>query len=104
MRELESAGLWIKEHTPHPIPKIMMRHEGVEFYSVGQTIYIPQISYDEVIKYAKKNDVDFIIAWDEELANDEKLKVLMDRNIKYSGLQEVYYVKKRGQIIIYKIL
>lgn len=102
--ELKIAGIWIKEHTLYPTPKIMMRHEGVEFYSGGQTIYIPQISYDEVILYAKKNNVDFIIAWDEELAGDKELVRLLNDKVQHPGLQKVYSIKGHSNIIIYKLI
>lgn len=101
--ELKDAGLWIKNNSKYTNPKLMMRHEGVEFYSGGETIYMPQTTYEEVLKYAKKNGVEFIVAWDEELAADEQLKVLLDREVKHPGLMEVYFTKGKGQIILYSL-
>lgn len=102
--ELKEAGIWIKANSSHPNPKIMMRHEGVEYYSGGQTIYTPQISYNELIEYTKRNKVDYIVAWDEELAADKNLMELLDDKIEHPGLQKVHSFKGHGKIIIYKLI
>lgn len=102
--ELKSAGDWIKHHTLHPSPKIMMRHEGVEFYSGGETVYTPQLAQNQVLLYAKKNKVDYLVAWDEELAMDTELASLLDDQITHPGLQKVYAVTGRGKIIIYSLI
>ena len=101
--ELRDAGLWIKNHTSSPIPKVMIRHEGVEFYSGGETVYMPQVSYGDLLEYAKKNNVDFIVAWDEELAGDKELATLLGGQAEHSGLQEVYSTKGLSSIIIYTL-
>lgn len=100
--ELRLAGEWIKNNTESQNPKIMARHEGVEFYSGGETIYLPQLSYNQVLVYAKKNAADYLIAWDEELGGDKKLAFLLNSQINHPGIQNVYSVKGRGQIIVYK--
>lgn len=100
--ELKIAGMWIKNHSLNLDPKIMMRHEGVEFYSDGETIYMPQISYNHVVKYANNNKVDYIIAWDEELVGDKELMRLLDEKIQHPGLQKVYSIKGHGNVIIYE--
>lgn len=91
-RELREIGLWIKNNSPHPNPKIMMRHEGVEFYSQGETVYLPQVSYDTLLDYARKNKANFLVAWDEDLENDDKLSLLLDDRMAHPGLQKVYLV------------
>lgn len=105
-RELKEIGLWIKKNTSAPNPRIMMRHEGVEFYSEGETIYLPQITYRELIDYAKKNKVDFIVAWDENLAYDDKLSLLLDKKVAHPGLQEVYLVgsDSNPKAVIYRLV
>ena len=102
--ELKEAGFWIKDNSLVSVPKVMMRHEGVEFYSEGETIYIPQISYEEFLSYAGKNNVDFIVAWEDELAGDQKLHTLMENRSEHPGLKEVYSVKGKSLLIIYTLL
>lgn len=101
--ELRDAGLWIKDNTPSPIPKVMMRHEGVEFYSGGETVYMPQVSYYGLLEYAVRNKVDFLVAWDEELAGDKNLMMLLDSQIEHPGLQKVYTVSEKSWITVYTL-
>ncbi|MBI4058754.1 glycosyltransferase family 39 protein [Candidatus Microgenomates bacterium] len=104
--EIKEAGIWIKENNQHSNPKIVMRHEGVEFYADGTTIYLPQnLSYQESINYAKKNKADFIIIWPDELNSKDGLFVLTDHRINGFGLKKVYqYPFNDPKIIIYKLI
>lgn len=101
--ELRDAGVWIKENTSNRIPRIMMRHEGVEFYSGGETVYMPQVGYDELLGYAKKQDVDYIIAWGEELAGDKELVFLLDGNLGHHGVEKVYTIEGRSKLYVYTL-
>lgn len=104
--ELKEVGLWIKKNTSQPNPRVMMRHEGVEFYSGGETIYLPQVTYEKLVEYAKTNKVDYIVAWDENLSYDDKLSILMDQKSAHPGLGDVYIVGDvlNPKVIVYKLL
>ena len=66
------AGEWLAKNSKVSEPKIMMRHEGVEFYSDGFTVYTPQgLTIPQTTEYAKKNRVDYLVAWTEELSDDQ---------------------------------
>ena len=103
--ELREVGLWIKNNASQSNPKIMMRHEGAEFYSEGEIIYLPQISYEKLIEYAKVNKVNYLVAWDEDLAYDDKLSGLLESKSENPGLEEVYMVgdKSNPKVVVYKL-
>lgn len=103
--ELINLAKWIRLNSKNPQPKIMIRREAVEFYSNGQTIYLPQAPLEITLKYAKRNKVDYIIAWDNELEKDNDLKILLDENLKHPSLKKVYILKKeRLKIIVYTLI
>lgn len=103
--EIEDAGTWIKENSAVENPKIMMRHEGVEFYADGQTIYTPQdLKIDEVIKYAKDLNTNYLVAWSEEVQGDKYLSWLIEQNIEHPGLTEKHRENINGRtIVVYSI-
>ncbi len=104
-KEIIEVSDWIKENIPHKNLKIMMRHEGVEFYTEGETIYMPQVSLPKLLDYAKINNVDYILAWDLELANDENLNILMDNETIIPELNKIYSSERgKSKIIIYELL
>lgn len=95
---------WIKSDFKKENPKIMARHEMIEFYTNGETIYLPQISYEELIRYAKDYNVDYIIAWAGELGAEEDLITLLNPEIKHPGLKKVYSVPTpEGNLVVYKL-
>lgn len=104
--EITKAGIWIKENAENPHPKIMMRREGVEFYANGQTIYLPQeLTLEHALSYAKKYNTDYLIAWEEELAFEKNLSILLDPQFKSDGLiNEYQYPQENPKIIIYRII
>lgn len=103
-KEIQEAGLWIREHSPTKNLRIMMRHEGVEFYAKGETIYSPQISYEELIRYAKEHKVDYIVAWTEELTADPNLSILLAEDAELTGLVKLHSIKEdRRILLIYKL-
>lgn len=101
--ELKDVGLWIKNYAPGSVPKVMMRHEGVEFYSGGEIIYMPQVNYNGMLEYARRNSVGFLVAWDEELAGDKDLVILLDSSVEHPGLQKVYTTVGKSRIIVYTL-
>lgn len=102
--QLVEIAQFTKEHTTSGEPKIMTRHEAIEFYARGKTIYIPQLPYSEVVNYAKKNDVDYIIAWHRELIQEEQLKTLSDPNIPRDELKiELFLGTPEGNMIVYTL-
>jgi 4-amino-4-deoxy-L-arabinose transferase-like glycosyltransferase len=88
--ETRLAAGWINENKNTAHPKIMMRHEGIEFYTEGETIYMPQIPYQEIIEYAKVHDVDYLIAWDKEIAGDKEVSFLLNPTLHHPELVEMY--------------
>ena len=105
MNELRVVGLWIKSHSPHSNPRVMLRHEGVENYAQGETIYMPQIPLEEMLNYAKRNKVDYVVAWENELAADPNLSFLLDDKINHPGLEQVFSpTSSHRRIIVYKLI
>lgn len=95
---------WIKNQSIKN-PKIMMRHESVTYYAEGEMVYLPQTSYQKMIDYAKKHDVDYLVSWHGELSTDTELSSLLDKNIKHQDLQVVYSQNNQGNtIIVYKLI
>jgi len=98
--EILLAKEYIKNDTDKKSPKIMMRHEALEFYVEGTTIYTPEVPIEEIIEYARKNDVDYLISWTFELANDKELLKIVDPNSNIEGLVPVLIVP---ELIVYKL-
>lgn len=104
-QEIMEAAEWIKKNTLKGNPRIMMRHEGIEFYAKGVTVYLPQqLTIDEVVEYAIKNRVDYLVAWSEELASDKTLSVLLEAGVKHPNLNEVYRNNDDNRTIVVYIL
>ena len=102
--EILAAGDWIKNHTEKNNPRIMIRHEGVEFYADAETIYLPQdLSLDETIEYARRNNVDYIIAWSDELAAEKNLDVLL-QYIMNPALKESYRTTQDSRTLVIYVL
>src|SRR3989344_1711670 len=68
--ELVEVASWIRKDTEKETPKIMTRHEAIEYYSKVETIYLPQGKLSEVLEYAKQKDVDYSVAWTRELSGE----------------------------------
>jgi len=99
--EIEKAGLWIKENTKKENPRIMARHEGIEFYADGQTVYIPQeLTLAVTLEYAKKNKVDYFTASSDQLANDKNLSPLLGENFQSKTLKKVFVSEANERIIV----
>lgn len=82
----------------------MTRHEAIEFYSKGQTVYMPEGTYSQVLDYAKKNKVDYIVAWNRELAREKELSELADYIKKHEGLNlETALSTPEGNIVVYTL-
>lgn len=112
--EIRMAGAWIRQNSAGEIARIAMRHEGVEFYANGETIYIPQeLALEEFIDYAKKNKVDYVVAWSDELAAETELSVLLEEKAKLAsqgltlrsyGLEEkVRFTEDNRTLVIYAL-
>lgn len=102
---IETAN-WIKSSFHGENPRIMMRHEMLEFYANGETIYLPQnLSIEELIKYAKKYKVNYLVAREAELAGDEKLLELFRADINLKKIKRVYSRETpEGKLFIYILL
>lgn len=102
--QLRQIGNWIKQHSLKPHPKIMMRHEMLEFYSDGEVIYLPQGSISQIISYAKSKEVDYLVAWERELAADEDLIKLLSPDFQHPTIKKVYSIlTPDGMLVIYSL-
>jgi len=103
--EIKDAGLWIKNDFNESDPKIMMRHEGIEFYADGYTVYTPQeLSFNETLDYAKKLNTNYIVALPEEVSGGS-FETLLLENSQFDRLKEVFRKKEDGRIlVIYELL
>lgn len=102
--EIKMAGAWLLLNSKISEPKIMMRHEGVEFYSNGETVYTPQdLNLVQTIDYARSKKANYVIAWKEELYADKNLSVLLEPLNKYDSLTSVFrYPENNPKIIVYE--
>lgn len=71
----EKVGLWMKEKLPHPL-RVMSRKPYVPYYADGVWFTTPP-TYDEVIKQANANAVDYIV---------------LDREIEYNLRPELRFL------------
>lgn len=102
--QLPRIGNWIKLNSLKPHPKIMMRHEMLEFYADGETIYLPQGSLNQIISYAKSKEVNYLVAWERELAADEDLVKLFSENFHHVSITKVYStLTPDGMLVIYSL-
>ncbi len=84
-------------------PRIMMRHEGIEFYTDGETIYMPQTDISTLIGYAVEKHVDYIVAWDNEIIGDTALYELI-KDTTINGLTRTAQIPEtEPSIVIYTI-
>lgn len=85
--------------------KIMARHEVFEFYSGFETIYIPQTNIDNLIQYAKKYHVDYIIVWHREIGMEKDFKPLFNINFENKNLEKIYQLETHdGPLIVYEVI
>jgi hypothetical protein len=98
------ASDWINSQQI-PEPRIMSKYEAIEFYSNGTTVYLPQdVSYEEILEYAKKNKVDYWIAWSEEIGGVKDLNFALKEDAKVEGMTKVFSVDiNPRKMIIYRI-
>lgn len=102
--QLPQIANWIKVNSLKPRPKIMMRHEMLEFYADGETVYLPQGSLDQVISYAKSKEVNYLVAWERELAAEEDLLKLFSEDFQHPSITKVYStLTPDGMLIIYSL-
>lgn len=102
--QLKEVAEFIKQHSKGEGPKIMTRHEGIEFYSRGITIYIPQDSYIRVLEFTQKYNTDYIVAWHRELSQEKELAGLANPNTKHEKLNiELSLETPEGNIVVYTL-
>lgn len=102
--EVVEASNWLGKNSKVKNPKLYGRHESFEFYSNGQTIYIPQGDLASFENFAKKFQVDYIIAWKRELAGEEDLLKLTNNNYKNENFNKVFQTMgKHGNLLIYEL-
>jgi len=95
----EITDKWIRDNYPNSI--VMARHEGSVFYNRSKLIYSPVVeSYQELLDYAKKWNVDLIIANDDEIYTKYKYLYLKPQD--YPGLKMVFNSGTRW--VLYKLV
>ena len=58
-----------------------------------------------MLNYAKRNKVDYVVAWENELAADPNLSFLLDDKINHPGLEQVFSpASSHRKIIVYKLI
>lgn len=103
--EILAVSAFINQHKKVENPKIVMRYEGVEFYTDGQTIYTPQeLSANELIKYGQQKDADYLVVWKRELIAEKNYAILFDPKAKFPELtKEFEYPQDHPEIIVYSL-
>lgn len=102
--EHKEAGLWLKQFD-NSKPLIMSRKPWVAFYSEGIWICLPYGTYEEIINYAKKNKVKYLVI-DEMLITKlrPQLTFLLKESRAPVDLELIYKDKFSGRsILIYKL-
>lgn len=85
-------------------PMIMSRHENFEFYSGAQTIYIPQTNIENLIKYAKENKVNFLIAWYREIGKEASYSPFFEENFSHVNLSKIYRTNSLDDpLLVYRL-
>lgn len=104
--EIIQVSDWLNSNKKTEEPRIVMRHESVEFYTDGMTIYLPQqLSYEQTLAYAKQLQADYFVAWDEHLASDKNLAFLLDEKADPKGLKKVFSTTAESRrLILYEVL
>lgn len=65
----KEAGIWLKEHgNAHPL--IMSTMPRAAFYARGRHLRMPEGACQEIIDYAKLNEVDYLIIDEEKIKED----------------------------------
>lgn len=102
-QEFIQVADWLKNQSINN-PKVMLRHEWLEYLADGQTIYTPQASLENTLQYAKNKEIDFLVAVNDELASDPNLNILLDP-AKVSAFLKVVYITSSDnpKIIVYTI-
>lgn len=99
--EIVKASNWIKENSPQVEPRIMTRYESFEFYTDGTTVYLPQeLTYEQMLDYARSNYVNYFIASTETLSADNNLNFLLKEETSYPGLKKVFMTRVPSRVVI----
>lgn len=70
-------------------PVVMARHEGFAWYANGQTVYLPQGELENIIDYARRKNVDYLVASESEISGEKELGKLFDSK-EIEGLNKKY--------------
>lgn len=99
--EIIKASGWIKVNSTQVEPRIMTRYESFEFYTDGMTVYLPQdLTYEQMLDYARENRVDYLIASTETLSSDKNLNFLLKEDATYPGLKKVFVTRVPSRVVI----
>lgn len=95
------AGIWLKGHS-HPNPLIMSAMPRVAFYAEGRHLKMPEGACQEIINYAKLNEVDYLIVDEEKI---ERLSPGFIEAVDSKNLLEVIYATSQpdNRIIVYRV-
>ncbi|MBU1727520.1 MAG: hypothetical protein KJ880_07810, partial [Candidatus Omnitrophica bacterium] len=103
--EHKKAGLWLKNFD-HSHFVVMARKPYVSFYSEGLWVCLPYADYSEIIRYAKKNNIKYLVIDELSILKlRPQLAFLLDENKATSDLKLIYKDHSSGRlIIIYQLL
>lgn len=103
--EYKILGLWMKDNIPGIKGDRVMSHRmGVPFYAGAEYVMTYPGSYEEVLRYARRKDADYLIIdeWTVPVSRP-KLAFLLDERESPSGLKRIKTITYQGrQTILYK--
>lgn len=103
--ELKEVAEWIKDNT-NSLPLVMSTSPLTAFYSGGRHIYLPDEEYPEVLEYARRKKVDYIVINERGVTKlTPPLKFLLDDQSQHPGLDLIYkYDKEPGyKVLVFKL-
>lgn len=102
--EYKEVGRWMKDQLPAGM-KIMSRDPALAYYAKAQWEILPYATLSEMIAFAKKKQVDYIVFERYFAKLRPKLRFLMDEGKEIPGLKLVYRWDKRPEykVLVYKL-
>jgi len=68
---LKEAAIWIQENARNASPVVMSNEPLVAYYAGGEHTYIPPGSYESLVAFIRKNQVDYLVLGEKEVKRGE---------------------------------
>lgn len=101
----KEIGVWINSNLLGD-SVLICRKPWIPFYAEKEQVPLPFASFDEILKFARYRDADYLIADENVIGDRSELRLLFDEDYISKDLKIIYKFKNREEkkIYIYKIL